>query len=299
MDDPLNMPPITAHLSLMVDAMCLNAAEQAFERATKGRSAVEKAMKKVERLNQRRDGILEKHKGNSHAAYDALEPISIQLESAEYDLGVAHAPVLQALALVHILYRTAADKENPKAQSNLGVCYYNGWGLEKNLEDLARSYRKSAEQGHARAQRNLGVCYAIGAGVPKDLVEAEKWYRKAAQQGDVGAEYNLGVACYKGQGIPKNATEATKWFRAAVEQDHVAAKFNLGVCYLYGEGLAKDEVEAYKWISLAAGQGHADAKKALPTVESQLTAGQTAEGQSRADAYKPLTPSEEGGFDLQ
>jgi hypothetical protein len=119
MDDPLNMPPIAAHLSLMVDAMYLNAAEQIFERATKGKSAVEKAMRKVERLNQRRDCILEKHNGNSHAAYDELEPISIQLESAEYDLGVAHAPVLQALALVHIL--TAAALE----------AHINGRGIER------------------------------------------------------------------------------------------------------------------------------------------------------------------------
>ncbi len=119
MDDPLNIPLITAHLSLMVDAMYLNAAEQAFERATKGRGTVEKAMGKVERLNQRRDYILEKHNGNSHAAYDELEPISICLESAENDLGVAHAPVLQALALVHILAAGALE------------AHINGQGIER------------------------------------------------------------------------------------------------------------------------------------------------------------------------
>lgn len=167
MDDSLNMPPITAHLSLLVDAMYLNAAEKVFEQCLKGIGAVDRAMKKVERLNQRREAILEKHDGNT----------------------------------------------------------------------------------------------------------------------------------YTGQGIPKNATEAAKWFRAAVEQDHVAAKFNLGVCYLYGEGVAKDEVEAYKWISLSAAEGHADAKKALPTVEGQLTSEQLAEGQRLARAFKPRKPPEEGGFD--
>jgi TPR repeat protein len=175
----------------------------------------------------------------------------------------------------------------------------DGWGVNKSLEEAALWYQKSAEQGHARAQRNLGVCYAIGAGVAKDLVEAEKWYRKAAQQGDVGAQYNLGVACYKGQGIPKNLAEAAKWFRAAVDQDHVAAKFNLGVCYLYGEGVPKDEVEAYKWISLSAAQGDADAKKALPTVEGQITSSEMAEAQRLIRAFKPRKPQEEGGFDSQ
>jgi len=81
------------------------------------------------------------------------------------------------------------------------------------------------------------------------------------------------------------------------KQDHAAAKFNLGVCYLYGEGVAKDEVEAYKWISLAAAQGHADAKKALLTVEGQLTSSQIAEGQRLIRAFKPRKPPEEGGFD--
>ena len=72
------MPPITAHLSLMVDAMYLNAAEQAFERATKGGSAVEKAMRKVERLNQRREGILEKHKPISGSAWLPLKEMPMR-----------------------------------------------------------------------------------------------------------------------------------------------------------------------------------------------------------------------------
>src|SRR2546425_2396105 len=82
------------------------------------------------------------------------------------------------------------DQNEPIDQdSNLGVCYYNGWGVTKNLQEALSWYRKSAEQGHARAQRNLGVCYAIGAGVGKDTVKAAKWYQKAAAQGDVGAQY--------------------------------------------------------------------------------------------------------------
>jgi len=88
-----------------------------------------------------------------------------------------------------------------------------------------------------------------------------------------------------------------KWFRPAAEQDHGAAKFNLGVCYLYGQGVTKDEVEAYKWISLSAAQGHSDAKKALPTVEGGLTAGQISKAQQLVREVKPHKSAEEGGFD--
>ncbi len=44
-------------------------------------------------------------------------------------------------------------------------------------------YRKAAEQGHAAAQNNLGECYAEGVGVEKDPAQAVVWYRKAAEQG--------------------------------------------------------------------------------------------------------------------
>ena len=104
MDTPLlSTVPIEAHVSLMLDAMYLNEAERALELAIKGGRSVEMAMQKVERLNQISECILEEHHGNKLAAYDDLEPICIQLEGAEYELGAAHAPVLQAIAVVHIL----------------------------------------------------------------------------------------------------------------------------------------------------------------------------------------------------
>jgi uncharacterized protein len=56
---------------------------------------------------------------------------------------------------------------------------------------VARWYRKSADQGQAIAQSELGVLYARGQGVNKDLTEAAKWWRKAADQGSAEAKENL------------------------------------------------------------------------------------------------------------
>ncbi|MBQ4314147.1 MAG: sel1 repeat family protein, partial [Lentisphaeria bacterium] len=52
-------------------------------------------------------------------------------------------------------------------------------------------YRKAAEQGHATAQYNLGLCYYLGQGVTKDLAEAVKWLRKSAEQGYKDAQKAL------------------------------------------------------------------------------------------------------------
>ena len=183
----------------------------------------------------------------------------------------ARKGVAQDLSEAAKWYHKAAELGYPRAQSNLGVCYFNGWGVDKDQAAAAAWYKRAADQGYARAQRNLGVCFAVGAGVGKDPGEAVRWYRKAAEQGDAGAQYNLGVAYYKARGTAKNDEEAVKWFRLAAEQGYAASEFNLGVCLLNGEGVVPDGVEACKWISMAAAQGYADAKNALPTIQGQLT----------------------------
>jgi hypothetical protein len=41
--------------------------------------------------------------------YDELEPIYIQMEGAEFDIGSAYGPYMQHIALTHILCATAAE----------------------------------------------------------------------------------------------------------------------------------------------------------------------------------------------
>ena len=158
---------------------------------------------------------------------------------------------------------TKAKQGDAKAQFYLGVCYYNGEGVEKDLTEAVKWYRKAAEQGLAEAQCNLGVCYDYGEGVEKDITEAVKWYRKAAEQGDARAQCNLGVCYAKGEGVEKDLSEAVKWYRKAAEQGYADAQFYLGLCYAKGEGVEKDLTEAVKWCRKAAEQGDAEAQALL------------------------------------
>ena len=63
----------------------------------------------------------------------------------------------------------------------MGVCYYNGEGVDQDKAVAVEWLRKAAEQGYARAQNNLGYCYEYGQGVDKDTAVAVEWYRKAAE----------------------------------------------------------------------------------------------------------------------
>ncbi|MBR4665552.1 MAG: protein kinase, partial [Lentisphaeria bacterium] len=71
----------------------------------------------------------------------------------------------------------------------------------KDYSQAAVYFRKAAERGNARAQHNLGDCYDNGKGVEKNHSEAVKWYCKAAEQGDAEAQCALGYCYVCGQGV--------------------------------------------------------------------------------------------------
>ena len=49
----------------------------------------------------------------------------------------------------------------------------------QNRSAAARCYMRAARSNDTRAQFNLGVCYQEGLGVEKDLHKAAKWYCRA------------------------------------------------------------------------------------------------------------------------
>jgi TPR repeat protein len=160
-------------------------------------------------------------------------------------------------------YRRAAETGNAEAQLQLGILYYQGKGVARNLAEAARWYRKAADQGNAYAQSNLGALYHQGDGVTKDFLEAAKWLQKAAKQGEARAQLNLGAMYYKGDGVTKDLSEAAKWYQKAAEQDEAQAQINLGGMYYKGDGVTKDFSEAAKWMQRAAEQGDATAQVEL------------------------------------
>ncbi len=141
------------------------------------------------------------------------------------------------------------------AQSELGMRYYNGDGIEQDYEEAVKWYKKAIEQGDASAKSRLGVCYIEGKGMPKDTLEAIKWWLLSAEQGYATAQYNIGGSYYFGVGVPQNYNEAVKWYRKAAEQGYKDAQRRLGLCYYNGEGVKQSSKEAVEWYRKAAEQG--------------------------------------------
>ena len=79
-------------------------------------------------------------------------------------------------------WRPLAEADHAAAQFNLGLMYYNGYGVPQDYAEALTWYRRAAEAGNAEAQYNLGRIYDRGAGVPQDYIVAYMWYNLAAAQ---------------------------------------------------------------------------------------------------------------------
>ena len=77
----------------------------------------------------------------------------------------------------------AAEKGKAAAQSELGLCYYEGNGVPQNGKEAIRWFLLAARQGNAQAQYYLGRAYSSGEGVPKDIESAYAWLGMSAAQG--------------------------------------------------------------------------------------------------------------------
>ena len=157
-------------------------------------------------------------------------------------------------------FRKAAEQWNTDAQDNLGVCYTNGWGVTRDDTRAVVWYQTAADQGNCCAQNHLANCYYYGLGVVLDYTQAAEWYRKAAEQGYADAQYNLGLCYINGEGVEQDDAQAAEWYRKAAEQGDAAAQYNLGLCYSHGRGVERDDAQAVTWYRKAAEQGDADAQ---------------------------------------
>ena len=78
------------------------------------------------------------------------------------------------------LFRAAADRGDPVAQSNLGGLLCS----EEKFEEAFRYYALAADQGLTKGEVKFGCCYGSGAGTEVDIGKARYWFERAAAKGD-------------------------------------------------------------------------------------------------------------------
>ncbi len=101
-------------------------------------------------------------------------------------------------------------------------------------QDFAKALEIWSELGHAgvpRAQNNIGACFAEGLGVERDPALAVKWLTLSAEQGDPVGQRNLAALYFRGEGVEQNYVRAAELYRNSAEQGDAPAQDML-ICML-------------------------------------------------------------------
>lgn len=181
-----------------------------------------------------------------------------------------------------IVFHNLADNGDAEALCYLGVCYLEGFGVEKDEQRAFLYFCSAAQKGYYGGQFYCGYCYSKGLGIEKDVRQKLFWYNKAAEQGCAEAQHNLAVhytfiefdkarsidwdlkSAKNGLAIAQaelgkkyeywyhDYNNAYTWYSQAAEQGEPSAQCNLGICYFWGNGVSKDAKTAEKWFRQSA-----------------------------------------------
>lgn len=82
-------------------------------------------------------------------------------------------------------------------------------------------YLQIAEETHyPLAECQLGYCYLEGIGTNKDFDKSLYWTELAAEHGDRDGQYNLAIFYEEGKVLGKTIEDAKYWYKKAALQDH-------------------------------------------------------------------------------
>ena len=179
----------------------------------------------------------------------------------------------------------AAEAGNEVAQYTLGMRFWLGDGVSRDVNKAMIWLSRSAAADYTYADTALGMIYDDGDGVARDYGQAAYHYRRAADKKEPLAEYRLGLLYTHGRGVQQDYAEAARWYKAAAEQGWADAQNNLGYFYEFGAGVPKDLQAAVGWYEKAAAGGNEEAKENLAHLKARLATANTA-----AAAPTPTAP---------
>jgi TPR repeat protein/Zn-dependent protease with chaperone function len=143
-----------------------------------------------------------------------------------------------------------ASEKDPNAKLNLAL-FYLETEQYKNHEEALKIYTEFANAGNTQAQQNLGYMHMVGQGTKVDYDEAMRYFRIVYQKDPV-AGLSIAYMMELGLGMPQNIFESTKIYQELSQKGYVDAHISLGWKYFKGgEGVDKNHAEALRLFQLA------------------------------------------------
>ena len=102
---------------------------------------------------------------------------------------------------------------DPSAQNALGEMYYYGDEIERDYEQAVFWFKEAAKQKHPDGMYNLGMCFVNGEGIERNEATGQSFIRQAAKLGSKAALAASGdkpVKSDKASGAKSDKTKLTK-----------------------------------------------------------------------------------------
>ena len=118
--------------------------------------------------------------------------------------------------IIYLLILITIPLSNIQSNDDIGYKYYQKGQYDKALE----IWREEVTKGRKEAVYNIGLLYFFGKGVEKNIPLAFDYCRRAALMGSARAQNNLAFMYMNGLGTKKNLLAAYAWSVIALENGY-------------------------------------------------------------------------------
>lgn len=129
----------------------------------------------------------------------------------------------------------------------------------KLFVDAFNLYLDLAQRGHNSAKIFIGWMYFDGIGIQKDVNLALFWFNRAAEQGSPEGLFY----CGKVLELEGRNAESIQFIMESAEKGYIPGVCRLGLMYLEGKFVNRDEQLAIEFLRRAANHGNVFAKREI------------------------------------
>ena len=166
-----------------------------------------------------------------------------------------------------VAYYEAAGEENLHAQFALGVMYYDGKGVERDIAKAQEMFEAVISAGCADGYNGIGMMAYDDRDYETALKDFNKVVKESEEQVFIAdamcsvAEvyYHRGTGLSYNQRVMERYAKALEWYEKAAYLGNAEAMNNIGKIYETGLTVEKDYEKALEWYEKAADLGNAEA----------------------------------------
>ena len=228
---------------------------------------IAQAQLRLSQMYQAGEGVDKDETAATHWLFKAASQGIAQAEyeyaiALEFGRGIKRAQMEQ----VAVWYEKAAQHAYPEAMLKIAKLYFNGSGMNKDIQqaltwalkaknkhvpdadtfvqNIVREVRKLANQGDYPAQHMLALMHQRGHAVDKDVKLALTWLRKAATKGHADAQYDLGRTLAQAQ-----SSDALYWLQKAAKSGHIQAGYMAAALMIIQNNVQQKSInDAWRWL---------------------------------------------------